>query len=133
MDEEKDCQEKDCQNKENTVELDLKVQMPYAIGIVSKLNGWLVSVGCKEFVFTDLTELLRCVGGYMADPVGTVRSFNKANDQKNRLFDAVFAPPTAQDPQQAFTGISSQISTEDSGVRQRFGRVTGAGGRNIPV
>jgi hypothetical protein len=81
------------------------VRLPYSISIEGVDNGYLVGVGCKRFVFTSRTELVKELSEYLDDPRG------KMNEYASRFGILVDAdvPNTAN-------GVGRLVSTGEMGV-----------------
>lgn len=57
--------------------VDLQTNKAQNISIKEKDNGYIVNVGCKEFVFESSTNLLKYLRMYLNNPNKTEKKFNE--------------------------------------------------------
>lgn len=56
---------------------------PKKIIIKTVLNGWRVSVGCQEVVFTNKDEMLAEVSAYLEEPAALEKKYQEAVNYKH--------------------------------------------------
>lgn len=56
---------------------------PKKVTIKTVLNGWRVSVGCQEVVFTEKEKLLAEISAYLDDPAEAEKKYQEAVNYKH--------------------------------------------------
>lgn len=95
---------------------------PKDIKIETKLNGWVVTVGCSEVVFESRKKMLKELGRYLKDPAKVELEYVAARTEGMSALEASGIGWYYTSGEEASVGIGIGGSLGVSSVDEQFGQ-----------